>query len=357
MDPLAASQSFGVLAVCEPEVPFDESPAPPGARTLGDAVRAAVRFRHYSRRTEEAYLGWIRRFVQFHRGRHPRSLGAGDVSEFLSHLAVEGRVSASTQNQALSALLFLFREVLGSDLPWLNGMVRAKQPRRLPVVLSRQEVRAVLGAMKGTPRLMATLLYGSGLRLLEAARLRVKDVDLGREQILVRSGKGDRDRRTLLPRAAKADLRGQIEAVRALHERDCARGAGWVEVPDGLDRKYPNAGREIAWQWLFPATRCYRHGESGQVRRHHLHESVLQRAVKDALREACITKRASCHAFRHSFATHLLEDGYDIRTLQELLGHKDLNTTMIYTHVLDRGVAGVRSPMDSLQGPDDSERE
>jgi len=353
MDPLAASGSFDVLAVCEPEVPFEESPAPPGPRSLADAVRAAIRLRHFSRRTEEAYLGWIRRFIRFHWGRHPRSLGAVAVSEFLSHLAVEGRVSASTQNQALSALLFLFREVFQSDVPWLDGMVRAKQAPRLPVVFSRQEVRAVLAAMRGTPRLMATLLYGSGLRLLEAARLRVKDVDLGREQILVRSGKGDRDRRTLLPRVAMADLRGQLDAVRALHDRDRARGAGWVEVPDGLDRKYANAGREIAWQWVFPATRCYRHVESGQVRRHHLHESVLQRAVKDALREARITKRASCHTFRHSFATHLLEDGYDIRTLQELLGHKDLRTTMIYTHVLDRGVAGVRSPMDTLRAPDE----
>jgi len=332
---------------------------PDGARAprLVDRIREAMRLKRYSRRTEKAYLGWIRRYVLFHGKRHPSSLGAEHMTAFLSRLATEEHVGASTQNQALCALLFLYRDVLGIDLPWLDGIARAKTPQRLPVVLSRGEVARVLRAMRGTPRLMATLLYGSGLRLLECARLRVKDLDFERDQILVRAGKGDKDRVTLLPEAARPSLREQQARVRALHEQDLARGAGWVEVPFGLDRKYPDAPRSLAWHWLFPATRTYLHKETGQLRRHHLHESVLQRAVKDAVREAGIAKHASCHTFRHSFATHLLEDGYDIRTVQELLGHKDLSTTMIYTHVLGRGVSGVRSPVDRLgAGPEGAGR-
>jgi len=336
----------GARFVREPDPPH-YSASPP---RLVDRILEAARLRRFSRRTEKAYLGWIRRFVVFHGKRHPAALGPEEVTAFLSHLATEGGVSASTQNQALCALLFLYREVLGVDLPWLHGLARAKTPRRLPVVLSRAEVARVLDEMRGTPRLMATLLYGSGLRLLECARLRVKDVDLAREQLVVRGGKGDTDRVALLPVAAREPLRAQLARVGELHARDRAIGAGWVELPHGLDRKYPEAGRSRAWQWLFPATRTYRHAESGRVRRHHLHESVLQRAVKDAMRAARIEKHASCHTFRHSFATHLLEDGYDIRTVQELLGHRDLSTTMIYTHVLGRGVGGVRSPVDRLPG-------
>jgi len=238
--------------------------------------------------------------------------------------------------------------VLGVELSWVDGVVRARVQRRLPIVLSRTEVRAILDVLDGDPRLVALLLYGAGLRLLEALRLRVKDVDLVRRELTVRSGKGDRDRVTLLPAAAIEGLRSHLSAVRRRHEEDLRRGAGWVELPSALDRKYPQAGREWAWQWVFPATRTYLHRETGQVRRHHLHETVLQRAVHAAVRRAQVTKAASCHTFRHSFATHLLEDGYDIRTIQELLGHKDVSTTMIYTHVLNRGPAGVRSPVDRL---------
>jgi len=290
---------------------------------LLDTVRDALRLRHYSRRTERAYLGWIRRYIVFHAKRHPAEMGAAEVSRFLSSLAVEGRVSASTQNQALAALLFLYGPVLGVELPWLDELVRAVRPERLPVVLSRDEVRAVLLVLRGTPRLMAVLLYGAGLRLLECARLRVKDLDFAANQIVVRSGKGDRDRVTLLPAVVRPALERQLARVRAQHERDLRAGAGWVELPHALARKYPNAGREWAWQWVFPATRTYTERTTSQRRRHHLHETVVQRAVYRAVREAGLTKPASCHTFRHSFATHLLEDGYDIRTVQELLGHRE----------------------------------
>ncbi len=278
-------------------------------------------------------------------------MGAAEITQFLSSLAVEGHVAASTQNQALSALLFLYRNVLEQDLPWLDGVVRAKRAERLPVVLTREEVRAILRELQGPPRSMAILLYGAGLRLLECARLRVKDVDFAANQIVVRGGKGDRDRMTMLPGAVKADLARQLAFVRTQHETDLQRGAGWVELPWALARKYPNAGREWAWQWVFPATRIYVDRVTGQRRRHHLHETVLQRAVKDAVRRAGIAKPATCHTFRHSFATHLLEDGHDIRTVQELLGHRDVSTTMIYTHVLHRGPAGVRSPADRMLAP------
>jgi len=252
------------------------------------------------------------------------------------------------QNQALSALLFLYREVLEQEVPWLDDVVRARRPVRLPVVLTRDEVRAVLRQLRGTPRLMAILLYGSGLRLLECARLRVKDVDFGRNQIIVRAGKGDKDGTTTLPTIISDELALHLDVVKKQHDLDLRQGAGWVELPWALARKYPNAGREWAWQWVFPATRFYVDRVTGQRRRHHLHESVVQRAVKDAVRLAGIPKRATCHTLRHSFATHLLEDDRDIRTVQELLGHRDVSTTMIYTHVLNRGPAGVRSPADRM---------
>ncbi len=322
-----------------------EDPRPP---RLLDQVRSAIRVRRYSRRTEVAYVSWIRRYILFHNKRHPAEMGDTEVTAFLSDLALRGRVSASTQNQALSALLFLYREVLKQELPWLGRIVRAKRPVKLPVVLTRQEVKQVLTLLDGVPRLMATLLYGSGLRLMECAQLRIKDVDLVAKQIIVRGGKGQKDRVTILPAVAVEPLAAQIEAVRAQHARDLGRGAGWVELPDAIARKSPAAGRELPWQWLFPATRFYVARENGQRRRHHLHESVLQRAVRDAVRRAGITKPASCHSLRHSFATHLLEDGCDIRMLQKLLGHKSVATTMIYTHVRADRLSSVQSPADRL---------
>jgi len=354
----AACLERGMLVgahACEPEAPpwaagAGKEPTPRGAK-LRDRIRDAMRLRRLSRRTEKTYLDWIRRYLLFHGNRHPALLGADEVASFLSWLANERRIVASTQNQARSALLFLYRSVLDIDLPWLADVVRAKRPHRLPLVLSREEVAAVLGRMRGTARTMATLLYGSGLRLLECARLRVKDIDLERRHIVVRGGKGDKDRTTLLPAACREELCAQIARVRRIHDEDLRKGAGWVELPGALERKYPHAGRTLPWQWVFPATRTYRDALTGRDRRHHLHESVLQREVKKAVGEAGISKRATCHTFRHSFATHLLEDGYDIRTVQELLGHNDLSTTMIYTHVLGGGVAGVRSPADRLPGP------
>jgi integron integrase len=326
------------------------APGAPKPRLL-DRVRAAIRARHYSRRTEDSYVAWVRRYIVFHGKRHPAEMGAPEVAAFLTALAVDGRVAASTQNQALSALLFLYRDVLEVDLPWLDGVVRAKRPVRLPVVLSRDEVRGVLQRLEGTPRLMACLLYGAGLRVLECCRLRVQDLDFAANQVIVRSGKGDKDRVTMLPAVVKVDLGRHLARVRAQHRADLAAGAGWVELPTALLRKYPNAGREWVWQWVFPATRIYRDRLTGQLRRHHLHETVLQRALKDAVRRAGIAKRAGPHTLRHSFATHLLEDGQDVRTVQELLGHRDVSTTMIYTHVLSRGPAAVRSPVDRMFTP------
>ena len=339
-------------------VTADGSPASPGLREtssaaspkpkLLDRVRHAVRARHYSRRTEKAYVHWIKRYIFFHGKRHPAEMGAAEVTAFLTALAVRDRVAASTQNQALNALLFLYREILSVELPWLDDLVRAKRPQHLPTVLTRDEVRAVLERLDCTPRLMALLLYGAGLRLLECCRLRIKDVDFATNQITIRDGKGGKDRMTMLPRTVKADLAKHIERVRALHQRDLRQGAGWVELPWALARKYPNAGREWAWQWVFPATRFYVDLATGQRRRHHLHESVVQRAVREAVLKTGFAKKATCHTFRHSFATHLLEDGHDIRTVQELLGHRDVSTTMIYTHVLNRGPAAVRSPADRM---------
>jgi integron integrase len=323
--------------------------ATPRPRLL-DRVRDACRARHLSRRTEQAYVAWIRRYILFHDKRHPSEMGAPEVTKFLTALAVDGQVAASTQNQALSALLFLYRDVLEADLPWLDGIVRARRPERLPVVLTRDEVRAALAGLAGAPRLMACLLYGAGLRVLECCRLRVQDLDFATNQIVVRGGKGDKDRITMLPAIVKEPLIGHLARIRAQHQRDLAAGAGWVELPYALARKYPNAGREWVWQWVFPATRIYRDRATGQRRRHHLHETVLQRAVRAAVRQAGLAKRASPHTLRHSFATHLLEDGHDIRTVQALLGHRDVSTTMIYTHVLNRGPAAVRSPADRILG-------
>jgi len=313
-------------------------------------VRTAIRTRHYSPRTEEAYVQWVRRFVRFCNTRHPRELGPSDVTRFLSHLAVEGKVSASTQNQALSALVFLYKDVLDMPVGWLSSLVRAKRPLRVPVVFTKDEVRRVFARLKdrGTPALVVGVLYGTGMRLLEALRLRVKDIDFAKHEIVVRGGKGDRDRVTMLAERLEGPLLKHLAEVATQHERDVANGAGWVELPGALDLKYPNAGREWGWQWVFPATRDYEDAETGQRRRHHLHETMVQRVFKEAVRSARVAKPGSCHTLRHSFATHLLEAGYDIRTVQELLGHRSLNTTMIYTHVLNRGGRGVRSPADML---------
>jgi integron integrase len=349
--PFASRSHVGRPAALSGPRPALHAVDPPGRPPkLLDRVRQALQTRHYSRRTIKAYVGWIRRYILFHRKRHPAEMGAAEVTQFLTSLAVERKVAASTQNQALGALLFLYREVLEQNLPWLDDLVRAKRPEHLPVVLTRDEVRAVLEHLDGVPRLMALLFYGAGLRLLEAARLRVQDVDFAASLIVVRDGKGAKDRVTMLPAAVRADLTRHLQGVRRQHERDVKNGAGWVELPDALGRKYPNAGRQWGWQWVFPATRFYFHRETRQRRRHHLHESVPQRAVKEAVRGAGIAKHAKCHTFRHSFATHLLEDGYDIRTVQELLGHRDVATTMIYTHVLNRGPAAVRSPADRMLG-------
>jgi integron integrase len=313
-------------------------------------LRTAIRTRHYSPRTEEAYVQWVRRFVRFCGTQHPRELGPSDVTRFLSSLAVDANVSASTQNQALAAIVFLYRDALDMPVGWLNTLVRAKRPGRVPVVFTRDEVRALFAQReRGTPvSLVLELLYGTGMRLLEALQLRVKDIDFGANQITVRGGKGDRDRRTMLPeRMAKALLQHLAE-VRTQHERDVEDGAGWVVLPGALGVKYPNAGREWAWQWVFPAGRMYENRATGQRRRHHVHETVVQRAFKEALRTSRIPKKGTCHTLRHSFATHLLETGYDIRTVQELLGHRSVETTMIYTHVLNRGGLGVKSPVDTL---------
>ncbi|HEY5656582.1 MAG TPA: integron integrase [Myxococcota bacterium] len=318
---------------------------------LLDQVRIALRVRHYSIRTEEAYVGWIRRFILFHERRHPNAMGAVEVVAFLSHLATAGQVSPATQNQALSALLFLYRVILRRELEDLDATVRARAPRRLPVVLSREEVRGVLDALRGANPvygIMGTLLYGSGLRLMECLRLRVRDIDFARRQITLRSGKGGGDRPAILPRAADRPLHAQLERVRALHREDLERGAGHVPLPYALARKYPHASTLLDWQWVFPAPRTSRDPRSGEERRHHLHESALQRGVRDAGVRAGLHKRVTCHVLRHSFATHLLEDGSDIRTVQELLGHRNVKTTMIYTHVLNRGPAGVSSPVDRL---------
>lgn len=317
--------------------------APP---RLLDRVRARLRLKHYSLRTEQAYVGWIRRFILANGKRHPGEMGAGEVEAFLTDLATRGEVAAGTQNQALSALLFLYREVLEIDLPWMETMVRAKRPKRVPVVLSRDEVDRLLAQLDGRYALMASLLYGAGMRLMECVRLRVKDMDFERNEICVRDGKGGKDRRVPLPRRLADALKTQRDRVAILHRRDLAQGCGAVWLPHALARKYPSAPRELGWQYVFPSGRLSADPRSGQVRRHHLDEAGLQRAVRGARIKAGIVKPATCHTLRHSFATHLLEAGQDIRTIQELLGHKDLATTQIYTHVLNRGGMGVVSPLD-----------
>jgi integron integrase len=326
----------------------DVPPAPPRVPvTLLDKLSESIRSRHYSRATEKTYVGWARRFME-KTGPNPADLDEAAVGGYLTALATEGHVSASTQNQALNALLFFYERVLGKKLGLVEGVVRAKRPERLPVVLSKDEVRRVLSLMSGVPRLQAMILYGSGVRLLECCRLRVKDLDWDQNQLVVRAGKGDKDRYTTFPSAVREPLRVHLAAVERQHKEDLAMGLGRVELPNALARKYPNADREWGWQWVFPATSHYTDRETGQKRRHHLHESVLQRAFKEARIKARIAKPAGCHTLRHSFATHLMEDGYDIRTVQELLGHADVSTTMIYTHVLNRGGRGVQSPADRL---------
>jgi integron integrase len=314
---------------------------------LLDRVRAALRTRHYSIRTEKAYVGWIRRFILFHGKRHPDEMGEVEIGTYLSRLASESKVSASTQNQALSALLFLYQEVLGRKVEWLGDLVHAKRPATVPVVLNRAEARALLERLEGPPWLVAALLYGGGLRLLEALQLRVKDIDFDRRELIVRRGKGQKDRRTVLSGALIDPLRSHLATVRIQHGDDLDRGLGAVALPEAIARKYPSAPREWSWQWVFPATRTYADRETGEILRHHLHESVIQRAVRTAAAAAGITKPTTPHTLRHTFATHLLDSGYDIRTIQELMGHKDVSTTMIYTHVLNRGAGGVRSPLDS----------
>ena len=317
---------------------------------LPDRVREEIRLRHYSIRTKEAYVQWIRRFIVFHGKRHPLEMGGAEMAAFLTHLAVEGKVAAATQNQALNALVFLYREVSKRKVEDLGDLVRAKKPRRLPVVLTPSEVSSVLSRLTGVHRLVAGLMYGAGLRLLESTRMRVKDVDFARREIIVRDGKGRRDRVTVLPQRATEALSAQLVVARALHHADLAEGYGSVYLPDALARKYPHADRDWRWQYVFPADTRSRDARSGAVRRHHLSETAVQRAVKKAVRESGVAKAASCHSFRHSFATHLLENAYDIRTVQELLGHRSANTTMIYTHVLNRGGRAVRSPLDSPPG-------
>jgi integron integrase len=325
-------------------VPDRTSPAQPPR--LLQRLREAIRLRHYSIRTEEAYVHWVRRFILFHGKRHPSDLGPGEVAAFLTHLAVDRSVAASTQNQAKAAILFLYREVLGVQPPWLDEVVPARSPRRLPVVLTPGEVRRLLAELNGTMGLVAALLYGTGMRLLEGLRLRVKDVEFERREIVVRHGKGGKDRVTVLPENLIAPLQAYLARVKALHDADLAAGRGEVMLPDALAMKFPRAARAWGWQWVFPSAALSADPRSGVVRRHHLHEATVQKAVALAARRAGIAKPCSPHVLRHSFATHLLQAGYDIRTVQELLGHSDVSTTMVYTHVLNRGGRGVRSPLD-----------
>jgi integron integrase len=325
---------------------MSELPKKPQEKRLLDQVRDTIRLKHYSIRTEEAYVNWIRRFILFHDKRHPKDVGGKEVEAFLTHLAVEGHVAAATQNQALSALLFLYRNVFRKELDYPIAAVRAKQSQHLPAVLTKEETQRVLAQLSGIHRLQAKLLYGSGLRLLECLRLRVKDIDFERRAIIVRDTKGDEDRVTMLPDSLVELLQEHLQRVKRLYQEDFAKGFGAVCLPDALERKYPNASSEWIWQYVFPSDQLSVDPRSGETRRHHLDESGLQKAVRRAAGAAGLDKRVTCHTFRHSFATHLLENHYDIRTVQELLGHKDVRTTMIYTHVLQRGGLAVRSPLD-----------
>jgi integron integrase len=333
----------------EPRPSYRPRPSPRASSKqprLLDQIRLAVRMRGYSRSTEKLYVHWARRFVRFHEFRHPREMGADEVRAFLSHLASTARVAPSTQNQALSAIQFLYRHVLQIEIGWIDSIERAKRPARLPVVLTSTEVRAVLDRMHGVSRLMATVMYGTGLRLRECCQLRVKDLDFERREITVRDGKGRRDRVTMLPASLTQELGDHLARVHRMHLKDLRAGLGGATLPDAFERKAPGAAREWPWQWVFPASRSYRDSRTGEIRRHHRHESVLQRHLRQAVLAARLSKRATCHTLRHSFATHLLESGTDIRTIQELLGHKDVSTIMIYTHVLNRGGLGVKSPLD-----------
>ena len=325
-----------------------KKPVPEPHSELFDQLHVALCARHYARRTEQAYGHWVSRFLHFHQGRSPAEMAEADINRFLTHLAVTEKVSASTQNQALAALLFLYRQVIGRAVGDLGDVIRARKPERLPVVMAREEVKAVLANLTGDKWLMAAIMYGAGLRLMECLRLRVQDLDCPRNEILIRDGKGAKDRITMLPDSLKVPLLDHLTHVKAVHQRDLAEGWGRVQLPHALDRKYPNAPRDWRWQWVFPQERRWINGKTKEQGRHHIDESLVQRAVRDAVMMAGLTKRATCHTFRHSFATHLLESGSDIRTVQELLGHRDVKTTMIYTHVLHRGPAGVRSPLDVL---------
>ena len=315
---------------------------------LLDQLRETLSSRHHGRRTEQTYCQWVKRFIYFHNVRHPKDMAEPEVNAFLTHRAVKEKVSASTQNQALSALLFLDRHVLGREIGDLGEVIRARKPKRLPVVMTRDEVKAVLANLSGDKWLMASLMYGAGLRLMECLRMRVQDIDFSRNEILVRDGKGAKDRIAMLPESLKAPLQEHFKSVKAIHERDLADGWGRVLLPDALDRKYPKAPREWRWQWVFPRENRWKNSQTGEQGRHHVDESLVQKAVRQAVTAAGLTKRATCHTFRHSFATHLLESAYDIRTIQELLSHKNVSTTMIYTRVLNKGGQGVRSPMDGL---------
>jgi integron integrase len=321
------------------------SSAQKGKKIL-DQLRDAIRAKHYSYRTEQTYVDWCRRYILYHHKRHPAEMGVPEIQAFIIYLANDQNVAASTQNQALSAILFLYRNVLLRDIEFPTDIVRAKKPGRLPTVLTKAEVLSIVGRMNGTPKLMVQLLFGSGLRLMECLRLRIKDIDFSNGQIIVRDGKGENDRSVPLPRSILLALKLHIQKVEALHQQDLREGYGEVHLPYALERKYPNANRELGWQYVFPASQRSMDPKTGKTMRHHLHESVLQRAIKDAAHLAKIAKSVSPHTFRHSFATHLLESGYDIRTVQELLGHKDVKTTMIYTHVLQRGAMAVKSPLD-----------
>jgi integron integrase len=341
--PVNARQAGVVVEGVNELPPAEDTPL---IRAVLTAVRNAIRARHYSLRTERTYVVWVRRFLLFHGGANPRQLGAPEVTAFLSSLAVRGRVAAATQNQALAAVLFLYREVMKVELPWLTEVVRAKTARRLPTVLTTREVRDLFSRMEGQHALMARLMYGSGLRISECVALRVKDVDLERLEVMVRDGKGGKDRVTMLPSSLVGPLRAQLDEARRVHERDRRGGVPGVEVPFALERKYPGLGERWGWHWVFPQDHLSRDPRSGIRRRHHWYDQTLSRAISQAARRAGLAKPVSSHTLRHSFATHLMEAGYDIRTVQELLGHKDVSTTMIYTHVLNRGGRGVVSPLD-----------